>query len=71
MALQTRGPKMLDKWSFYIFFTFQFNKIHCVLQVNKSAVNAVSIDDDGQGPCLAAAGDDGIVKVYRWFPPSV
>lgn len=49
----------------------QFNKIHCVLQVNKSAVNAVSIDDDGQGPCLAAAGDDGIVKVYRWFPPSV
>ena len=42
-----------------------------MLQVNKSAVNAVSIDDDGQGPCLAAAGDDGIVKVYHWFPPSV
>lgn len=49
----------------------QFTKIHCVLQVNKSAVNAISIDDDGQGPCLAAGGDDGIVKVYRWFPPSV
>lgn len=69
MALEV--PRCLTNGHFIYLFTFQFNKIHCVLQVNKSAVNAVSIDDDGQGPCLAAAGDDGIVKVYRWFPPSV
>ncbi|KAJ7340122.1 SCF ubiquitin ligase complex subunit cdc4 [Desmophyllum pertusum] len=49
----------------------QFTKVHCVLHGNKSAVNAVSIDDDGEGPSLITGGEDGIVRVYRWFPPSI
>ncbi|KAL9957673.1 hypothetical protein ACROYT_G034597 [Oculina patagonica] len=49
----------------------QFTKIHCVLHGNGSTVNAVCLDDDGEGPSLVTGGDDGIVRVYRWFPPSI
>jgi len=48
----------------------QFNEVHCVLHGSQSAVNAVDLDDDGEGPALVIAGDDGIARVYRWFPPS-
>ena len=40
-----------------------------MLQVSESTFTAISIEDDGQGPCLAAGAGDGVVKVYRWFPP--
>lgn len=53
-----------------IFFIIQFNEVHCVLHGSHSAVSAVDLDDDGEGPALITAGDDGIVRVYRWFPPS-
>ena len=36
-----------------------------------SLINAVSIDDDGEGPSLVTGGEDGVVRVYRWFPPSI
>lgn len=52
------------------FFIIQFNEVHCVLHGSQSAVSAVDLDDDDEGPALVTAGDDGIVRVYRWFPPS-
>ena len=42
-----------------------------MLHGSQSPVNAVALDDDGDGPVLVTAGDDGIVRVYRWFPPSI
>ena len=54
-----------------IFFMFQFTKVHHVLHGNHDPINAVCLDDDGQGPTLVTGGDDGIVRVYRWFPPSI
>lgn len=48
----------------------QFSKAHCLLHVSKSPITAVALDDDGLGPAVVAAGEDGIVKVYRWFPAS-
>lgn len=42
-----------------------------MLHGSQSPVNAVALHDDGEGPALATAGDDGIVRVHRWFPPSI
>ena len=52
-------------------FLFQFTKVHHVLQGYHDPVNAVCLGDDGAGPSLVTGGDDGIVRVYRWFPPSI
>ena len=42
-----------------------------MLEVSKSPINAVALDDDGLGSALVAAGEDGIIRVHHWFPPSV
>lgn len=42
-----------------------------MLEVSTSPINAVALDDDELGSALVAAGEDGIIRVHRWFPPSV
>lgn len=49
----------------------QFFRAHTMLEVSTSPINAVALDDDGLGSALVAAGEDGIIRVHRWFPPSV
>lgn len=49
----------------------QFSRAQTMLEVSKSPINAVALDDDGLGSALVAAGEDGIIRVHRWFPPSV
>ncbi|XP_031559416.1 F-box/WD repeat-containing protein 7-like isoform X2 [Actinia tenebrosa] len=43
-------------------------KVHTIIHSGSTAPNSVALGDDGTGPMLLTAGNDGIARVHRWFP---